>query len=187
MRSLKLPILTSKRHAVPHFMSGGFGNKLRAWESLEAFERDGCPCGATLMYKSGRGGRGPCEYGIARELVRARVRAWVEQGRDPKLITVYETAPDDRLLINGELSDDWHFYHSRLRLPMREALCKGGTHMDGLRTRYTLQTLLTPASWEDLRALMDLYPGHIIELSVYEVLLGDLRGRNMIPWEVRDY
>jgi len=191
MRSLKLPILTSKRIEAPFWAAGGFGNKLRTWPSLKAFEKDGCPCDAGIRYTSTRGGRGPCEYYIPRLQVAERVRAWIADGRDPKLMTICEMAPDDRLIINGELQvvapNDWHFYHSRLKLPMREALQKGGEHMYGLRARLILQYLLTPASWDDLCALIELYPNHVIELSVYDHTLGDLRGRNMIPWEVRNY
>jgi hypothetical protein len=184
---MQLPQLTSKRVGVPFWAAGGFGNKLRTWGTLQAFEADGCPCDVGLRYTSGRGGRGPCEYYIPRLQVAERVRAWIAGGCKPELITICEMAPDHRLLINGELSDNWHFFHSRLKLPMREALAKGGAPMYGLQTRYTLRTLLTPSSWEDLIALIDLYPDHVIELSVYDTLVGDLRGRNMIPWEVRKY
>ena len=182
-----LPILKNKQIEAPFWAAGGFGNKLRTWGSLAEFENDGCPCDIGIRYTSARGGRGPCEYYIPRDKVAERVQAWIALGRDPARMTLSEMAPDHRLLINGELRDDWHFFYSRLKLPMRDALRKGGELMDGLRTRYTLRTLLTPSSWEDLVALIDLYPGHVIELSVYEILLGDLRGRNTLVWEVRDY
>jgi len=184
---MRIPVLIRKRVEVPFWLAGGFGNKLRAWRSAEAFIRDGCPCTVMLRYISNRGGQGPCEYPVAGGDVAERVKVWTARGMDPERLWLNEMAPDHRLCINGELRDDWYFYHSRLKLPMREALRKGGAHMQGLQTRYTLQTLMTPASWSDLTALLELYPGHIVELSVYEVLLGDLRGRNTIVWEVRNY
>ena len=184
---MKVMEFRSKATEVPFWEAGGFGNKLRSWPSLAAFERDGQPCNATIMYISGRGGSGRCEYGIPSDKVASRVRTWISEGEDPRRIVIRETAPDHRLLVNGELSDDWSFYHSRLRLPMREALRKGGMHAAGFRVRYMLRCFMTPASWEDLLALMGLYPDHVIELSVYEMLLGNLRGRNTIVWEVRKY
>jgi hypothetical protein len=185
---MQIPILSNKRSSVAVFMRGGFGNKLRAWDTVAKFECEGSPCeNVTLMYKTPRGGQGPCIYGVAANMVATRARELVADGWEMDRITVYETAPDHRLLINGELGDDWYFFYSRLRLPMREALRKGGQHMQGLRTRHTLRSLLTPSSWADLLALRDLYSHHVIELSVYEILLGNLRARNMIAWEVRDY
>lgn len=188
---MQLPRLKSKRVEAPFWAAGGFGNKLRTWSTLEAFERDGCPCSVGLRYTSGRGGRGPHEFHIPPDMVAERVHAWIADGWDPSLITLCEMAPDHRLIINGELQEvapnDWHFYYSMLKLPMREALSKGGEHMYGLRARLVLRDILTPASWDDLCALIELYPKHVIELSVYDHTLGDLPHRNMIPWEVRDY
>jgi len=115
------------------------------------------------------------------------LRGWYESGRDLSLVTVCEEAPDHRLIMNGEYHDLYGFHFSRVKKPMRAALKEGGRFAEVPRARLMLRQAMTPSSWADFEALTELYPGHVIELSVYECTLGMLRGRNTIIWEVRKY
>lgn len=50
-----------------------------------------------------------------------------------------------------------------------------------------LRTVLNPNSLDDLRVLLDEYPGHVVELSALDRCFGTVPGRNAIVWEVRNY
>jgi hypothetical protein len=57
----------------------------------------------------------------------------------------------------------------------------------GLRAAIMLRAAMTPSSYEDWRVLLDQYPGHVLEVSVYDRCIGDTPGRNALVWEVRRY
>jgi hypothetical protein len=42
-------------------------------------------------------------------------------------------------------------------------------------------------SYEEFLMLGELYPGAVIEFTSYEIVLGNLKGRNTVVWEVRNY
>jgi hypothetical protein len=50
-----------------------------------------------------------------------------------------------------------------------------------------LKATMTPASHDDWLLLIDKYPKHVIEVSIYDCCLGDMPGRNALVWEVRRY
>ncbi len=171
-----------------YWCNGAFGNKLRTWNNILEWRNSNYKGNVGLRYMDLRGGGAKFKNHIPYKWVYNEIQHWVfTYKRDIKRIIICEEAPDHRLLINGELTDAWTFYHSRIKKSMRQALKEGGRHMYGLQTRYTLQQFMTPSSYSDLEAIIELYPNHIIELSVYECLLGKIPGRNTIIWEVRKY
>jgi len=46
---------------------------------------------------------------------------------------------------------------------------------------------MTPSSHDDWNELLERYPGHVLEVSIYDRCLGDLPNRNSLVWEVRKY
>jgi hypothetical protein len=46
---------------------------------------------------------------------------------------------------------------------------------------------MTPSSYADLEVLLERYPDHVFEISVWASCLGDTPGRNAIIWEIRRY
>lgn len=102
--------------------------------------------------------------------------------------TLVSEAPDDsRLLIQGELSmieNRFYFFHSFMKTSLRLALRKG-IELKGLPVFWMLKGYLNSASFDDIRELMELYPNHVIELSIYDYCLGTRKGRNYVVWEVR--
>lgn len=182
------PVLT-KRQGIALWHAGAFGNKLRTW-TFKGWYLNSYTGEVGLRYADPRGGGACFEAHLTPGDAVKVYNRWIrEEKRRPECVIVCEEAPDHRLLINGELLLDhtWTFYHSRVKKPMRAALREGGRYMSGLRTRETLRALMTPSSWSDLEALEDLYPGHVVELSVYDLCLGQCPGRNTIIWEVRKY
>lgn len=55
-------------------------------------------------------------------------------------------------------------------------------HADMLLRKY-----LSESSYEDMMALIQMFPGHVIEFTTYNVFVTELSGRNTVIWEVRMY
>lgn len=69
----------------------------------------------------------------------------------------------------------------------RSAMPSEGRQWHGLAARGVLSRHLTPSSVADLRALLDRFPGHVVELSACVSCIGTIPGRNAVIWEVRKY
>lgn len=100
-------------------------------------------------------------------------------------------APHTRNLLQGELTNLngwWELYYSTVKdLPMREALAKEAKTIRGLSAKMKLRGVMNPLSYDWLEVLLDRYPGHAIEFSVFDKHWGNLPGYNTVFWEVRDY
>ncbi len=186
-----LPPITNKHQSYDLWMSGKFGNRLRAWRTLEewrASDYEGKVALRTMV-----AGGGPCLYDLDPSTVFSRHRQLVSEGYSPEEIMICEMAPDHRLVLNGEFLADivdsrWgHLHYSRVRKPMRIALREASEDVTGIVAQMMLKCLMTPDSWEDFEELSRSYQGHVIELSIYDHCLGDVPGRNTLIWEVRRY
>lgn len=86
--------------------------------------------------------------------------------------------------------------------PERGLICCGSvcpkpgswrTHMkapklwEGSGARALLKTVLNPNSLDDLLALVESFPNHVVELSALDVCFGTVPHRNAVVWEVRKY
>ena len=180
------PVL-NKIDGMRRWHEGEFGNKLRTWVSCNAWFWDPYSGDVGLRYSDPRGGGAVFEAHILPHDVGAVLLRWARSGRDLAFVTFCEEAPDHRLIMNGEYHDLHGFHFSRVKKPMRAALKEGGRFASVPRARLMLRQAMTPSSWADFEALTETYPEHVIELSVYDLCLGVLRGRNTIIWEVRRY
>lgn len=168
------------------YNKGAFGNKLRTWDSLQALHNSSYK-GTVSIRVAGVTGGNPCFY----EVPTAEVERVIS---DNNLNNFYinESAPDDKLLIQGEVMRDVYgrgiaIYYSKLKCPMRLALLAKGESANGIRALEILRMYLTPSSFDDLLAILDNYEDSVVEFSAYGKNLGDCRGRNTIIWEVRNY
>jgi hypothetical protein len=169
-----------------------FGNKLRTWPSLNSLQQSGFNGNVTLRYRGEAGGSQFTKYNVPIPQVPTVINEFVEKGADKDRFNFNEAAPDDRLLFQGEVIQSTEHLTLRMsneKTQMRTAMANTDKvkHLYSLEALEYLKTTLTPSSYNDLRALWDLYPTAVIELSVYAMPLGDLKGRNAIVWEVRDY
>lgn len=176
----------NKKEMIRLYNKGAFGNKLRTWGSLQALHNSGYK-GTVSIRVAGVAGGNLCFYGVQISDVEK-----VILGNNLDNFYINESAPDDKLLIQGEVMRDVYgrgiaIYYSRLKCPMRSALLAKGESADGIRALGILRTYLTPSSFDDLLELLDTYEGGVIEFSAYGKKLGDCRGRNTIIWEVRNY
>lgn len=106
-----------------------------------------------------------------------------------------QCAPDDRCTVQGELdlATMTLFFCSPPRaangerrvMRMREALRDHAQQLQHWPMALWLKAVLTPAAFEELEDIMDRFPGHIVEFSVYSGNVGDRPLNNWLVWEIR--
>jgi hypothetical protein len=171
---------------------GMYGNRLRSWDSIEALRTSdwrGLVTVRTLL-----GGGGPCIYDMP---VERAEKVSTSLGLPKAAVCFNQGAVDSTIRLQGEyLNDvvrvdgrtfDGVLRFSTVKLKMRDALRVEERTLCGLAARLALRDCMTPSSWADFEALLEIYPGHVLEVSTYEGTLGDLPGRNSIVWEIRKY
>ena len=170
--------------------SGAYGNRLQSWRTVEAYIRSGFRKPVVIRYL-GRSGGGWCRYNVKHEAVSTIISQLVDNGAELSRIMINEAAPDQHVVLNGEL---WTgadrldaLLYSRVRAHMRPALVAEQRQARGLETRLLLRSLMTSSSYEDLQVLTEKYIDHAIELTVFSVCVGDIPGRNALVWEIRRY
>jgi hypothetical protein len=182
------------------WQSGAYGNKLRAWRTIDEWKAAG---GLTIHSRMRvvlrvllpSGGGGPCRYNLQAKDVDNVVHDWLQQGLNLNDIMVNEQAPDDCILLQGEYLNDVHpfgsqfgyFLHSRAPQQMRTALATESRVSQGLSSDLMLRGVMTPSSYDDWLLLKEQYPRHVMEVSIYDRCLGDVPGRNTLVWEIRRY
>lgn len=161
--------------------AGLLGNRPRTWADAAALAASGWT-GPVVARSTSIGGK--TRYGISVE------EALALAAREPGL-TFNELLEDEHILLQGEVQRSEHglilFYSFAPGLRMKEALAREPNHAIGLTAKIILDHYLSPASRDDLDALLDLYDGHVIEFGVYARNVGDQPHRNTLFWEVRDY
>ena len=177
------------------WQGGAFGNKLRAWRTVDEWRESGFD--GMVVLRTVMGGNGPCRYNLNPEEVYAVVDGWLALDIPLDRIMVNEAAPDDDVILQGEYLNDiyeidgevgWgYFRYSRARAQMRDALAAVPEVAHRLRSDLLLKLAMTPASHDDWNLLLEQYPGHVLEVSIYDRCLGDTPGRNALVWEVRKY
>lgn len=187
------------------WQAGLFGNKIRTWNSLNEILESEYRGTVTMRYK-GSGGGGFTKYEVPIKNISATIEEWADNARvegkqfDPGRVTFNESAPDDMLIIQGEVTDMhptlpagapsemifWMLNYSCEKKKMRDAMAKA-RHAYGIVARTILENAMTPQSFSDMQELIEMYPDHVIEFGVYEHCLGNIPGRNAVIWEVRKY
>lgn len=178
--------ITSKPEFFRLWNAGVLGFKLRTWEDPKVAVASGVPL--VGFRQLGVAGGGAFEMCTGAQILDVASR-WTAEGRR---FMVCEAAPDERGTIQGEVCRTFRGWEGLLGpvvggRRMRDSIRDGHLIPRGnLETRALLRAYLSPASLDDLDALLDLYPDATVELTAY----GDHdfdRGRNTIFWEVRNY
>ena len=190
------PVLNKKEN-YRLWQSGAFGNKLRAWRTVDEWRESGYDGLVALRTLLSVGGSGPCAYDVSPDQVGRVCDYWRILGVPVASIMVNEMGPRGEILQGeyfngitiGENGDTlWgDFFYSTTPKPMRDALRLDGTETYGLRADFLIRNAMTPASYEDWQQLLTDYPDHVLEVSIYDRCLGDLPHRNALVWEVRRY
>ena len=109
---------------------------------------------------------------------------------EPGQYTIGEAPSNSKRTVQGELMrcpGGYYLYYTTLKKPMRPALEEGGRHAVGICALTIMQTMVDPASWDDIQELLDTYDGATIEFSSFSVPVGTMPTRNTLVWEVRHY
>jgi len=182
------------------WQSGAFGNRLRSWRTLDEWRASGY--GGPVALRELSASAGTVRYDLDPYEVVPALEEWLRRGGSSDAIMINEMAPRCEILqgeyYNGVLaagSPDPRgteavvtpFFYSRLMVPMRRALRQAPERASGLWADLLLRGAMTTASHDDWRGLLDRYPDHVLEVSVFDRCLGDLPGRNALVWEVRRY
>lgn len=179
--------VNSKRESYSLLERGAYGNKLRTWGSLSEILDSGYSGTVSMRYKLGWSGFYAYEVNLSK--IPSVIKEWVSKGANQKQITFNESAPDDLLMMQGELMRDYRGYvltYSTEKIKMREAM-KNPEHASGLTAKIFLEHYLSPSSYSDMQALLDMFPDSVIEFSAYSKFLGNIPWRNTVIWEVRNY
>lgn len=165
------------------------GNKLRSWKTLAEFHASGYRGVVGLRAVLATGG-GPLLIVPNSDDLPAAFKHFASLGVPVSSTVICEGAPDERVRLQGEVMRGPQlslFANAEGRgLRMRESMLDAKTYA-GLAAQMLLRRHLTPASYDDIQELLDLYPDSVIEFSAYDHNLGWAAGRNTLIWEVRNY
>ena len=178
--------IITKRQNYELCHAGAYGNRVRQWASIEEWQASGYE-GPLAMRVALEHGGGVKAFHVASENVEATALLWGDFVRRDQ-IRLSEMA-DGRRILQGQYANDFtgEFFHTFETGPMPEALAKSHAYSFGLRSKLLMQAHMTSSSYADLEVLLERYPDHVFELSVWASCLGDTPGRNTIIWEVRRY
>jgi len=180
--------IVNKKLSYKLYEEGLFGNKLRTWKNLDELNLDEYIGNVTIRY-AGQYDKW-CKYNVKQVEIKSELRKMADEGADLTLVRFNESAPDDHLLIQGELVEDCDYKYilsySTDKIPMREAM-KRPKEILGAKALPILFGYMSLASKENTKRLLSLYPNAVIEFSVYDCLLGNIPENNTVFWEVRNY
>jgi hypothetical protein len=164
------------------------------WDTLDDLQGSGYSGLVSVRYKQANSPY--CRYLVPVSAVPLCIDEFSRQGASPSLFTFNESAPDDDLLIQGEVfrqnildiaEHPPYLTYSSAKLPMRKALQQDSHHAYGIKALTILKHYLDPNSYADLEELWERFPSSVVEFSTYSRQLGIYPHRNTIIWEVRDY
>jgi hypothetical protein len=178
----------------PLYHRGLFGNRLRTWDNLFDIIDSGYRGTISLRYRGANAGMFTA-YNVPVGEWDNVIAPMIKQGADINLFTANESAPDERLTIQGEVCRTPELgltlRYSTEKVKMRVAM-ENPLYCHGLRAKFLLQQYMTPSDYDDLNELLDEYDnGDVhrttVEFSAYDHELGDCPHRKTIFWEVRHY
>lgn len=205
--------MLSKQDFSRRYKAGEFGNASPTWDTLEEFKattldldslRGRTATDAELKSRWGYGKNqrfhlrnrvigGPTHYNLtSKELC----DLWYQNINSPNWYCS-AMAPTARTVIQGEICRSsqclvyggypLYFLGTEVKKPMREALAEHQFEHHGFWAIRYLQSKMRSNSWEWLNHLLDTYPDHVVEFSVYAICWGTVPHYDTVFWEVRKY
>lgn len=170
---------------------GDFGNTIRQWFDVDRWEASSDAARYPLWGVRTLTPGGPCRLNCPREEVRPTAEGFRAAGHGVNISLMIDAVTRVTLWADVFEAETGLMVYG-IEHPPRggswRALMPGrGVQHKGLGARMLLSRHLNPSSLADLFALLDRYPGHVVELSACETCLGTVPGRNAVVWEVRLY
>ena len=186
-------IIRFKEECYALYEEGLLGNKPLTWNSYDEIIKSGWKGEVCMRSKKMLGvKRNQTTYNVPLEKIPDEIKRWEAAGFPAKTIAFNQSMPDNRLLIQGEYVDrTWnkgtsYLLYTKVKKPMNIALAEQTLHAEGLKARLLLKSNMSESSYEDLRALVEVFPENtVVEFSGYDTFVGNIPGRTMIVWEAR--
>lgn len=181
--------VTSKSRMYSLLASGAFGNTIPQYFSLEKWEQSDEAARYAVWGVRTLTPGGPCRLYCPRDEVRdtclrpefakagINISVMIETVLNVTLFAdVFDTQTG--LIVYGvEYPGRGAFW--------RKVMSEKGKQYQGLAARMLLARHLNASSLADLDAVLECYPGHVVELSACDRCFGTVPGRNAVVWEVR--
>lgn len=178
------PVLT-KADFVRRYQAGEFGNHSPTWDTLSEFSQAHANITDAVHLRNSVIG-GWTYYNV---MALQALSLWAASP-NPRQWYCSAMAPTEHTLFQGEVMEGpWglNLTWTNVRKPMRDALAVYQEYDTGLTAKHLLQRSMNDLSWEWLQYLLESYPDHVIEFSVYDHCWGTHPGHNTVFWEVRKY
>lgn len=180
--------ITSKQQMYRHLAAGDFGNTIPQYFSVREWRDSGDDNRYAFWGVRTLRPGGPCHLNCTS----AEVEFTVKKFKEPVNISLMiDRVTKVRLWADVMDSETGLIVHGIIDPPRlggwRAMMPAGAKQYEGLKARHLLRDRLSPSSLEDLYALLDRYPGHVVELSACSSNLGTIPGRNAVIWECRYY
>jgi len=167
---------------------GKFGNRALRWETLQElkisnYSNKVCIRGLGIP-------RNAVKYNIPQDQLAKEINNYANQGIPLEKLKFNESMPDKNLLLQGEIKlskNHIDLTYTTVKKPMNLGFEEEQIHTNGLTAINILKANLCPSSYADLQILLSEYPDSVIEFSTYSCPVGNIRGRNTVIWEVRNY
>ncbi len=189
----KKPV-TSKRDFVRRYKLGEFGNASPTWNSLQDwiddYWREYSNSLSALFHIRNRVAGGLTWYDVPGKELIQRWQAVLCSGVNPTSLYISAMSPTEKTILQGEVRRSergLELTYTRVKKPMRDALAEETLTAFGIRAKCTCEQAMDSNSWNWLNELLDNYPDHVIEFSVYSEPWGTIPGYNTVFWEVRKY
>lgn len=193
--------VNTKADFVRRYKSGEFGNASPTFDTPKEYLESGFHGSGLIHIRNRNRNSGNSYYDVPPEEFDTRWRMACEHA-PPDSYYISMMAPTEKTIIQGELQytnsarlcqgkkigdPGLEFYYTTVKKPMRYALQEESHTVDHITAKGLLQLYMNNKSYEWLKELLDRYPGHVIEFSVYSVEWGTIPGYNTVFWEVRNY
>lgn len=182
------PVLT-KTDFVRRYAAHEFGNASPTWNDLREWLNDGHDTNQ-LFHIRNRVASGVTHYNIPSHLVKQCWNTMLETGVPEDSLYISAMAPTELTLFQGEVQRQvggLYLFYTTVAKPMRDALKEQAREARGIMAYALLRHYLCPCSYEWLMVLLDRYPDHVVEFSVYAREWGTIPGYNTVFWECRKY
>jgi len=172
-------IINTKLKMYRFLKKGLFGNTSKIYESLSEM-----PNNIPMSMRYNRPGNiKRCNPGITKkEIIKNKINF--------NDITVCEQPElKGKCVLNAELMINHKGLNLRYKVGnmwMRPAM-KNPDRAIGLKAKFILEKYLNSSDYDTIMDLLNIYPDHIIEFTVFDHYVGTIPNRNTIIWEVRRY
>lgn len=180
--------ITNKKDFYELHKKGAFGNRALTWETLQELKTSdyaGQVCIRGLGIP-----RNAVKYNIPQNQLTEEINNYIKQGIPLEKLKFNEAMPDENLLLQGEIKlskNHMDLTYTTVKKPMNLGFKEEQLHANGLTAINILKTNLCPSSYADLQVLLNKYTDSVIEFSTYSFPVGNIKGRNTVIWEVRNY